>query len=260
MIAENRVTKLMIDAGDRGADRACGGDLGWMRRTTSGKEQRVTDLRYQEITSADELRELYGGVGHRAATKERDTLHDVDRQWLNASRLCVIATADRDGNCDTSPKGDPEGGLVHVIDDHTIAIPDRPGNRRVDGFHNILENPHVGLLFMVAGRPETLRINGRARLVTDAPFFDALTVRNHRPRLAVLVEIDTIYFHCGKALLRSELWKPETWRPEDIESHARMVKRLQDIPESLEELEKYYGDSYRANIYVESQRIALSTD
>lgn len=200
------------------------------------------------VTSLDELRELYGAPKERAVTKERRRLLDVDREWLAASPFCLIATSDADGNVDVSPKGDP-AGFAHVLDDHTLAIPDRPGNNRVDGFTNILANPHVGLLFVIPGRSDSLRINGRARLVREAPFFDDMVVKGHRPKLAILVEVEQIFFHCAKAFLRSSLWKPETWDPTVVESHARLIKRVQDTPETVEELEAYYGPSYEANMY-----------
>jgi PPOX class probable FMN-dependent enzyme len=207
-------------------------------------------MSYAEIGSLRELRDLLGSPGQRAATKERTRLHDQDRQWLAMSPFCVIATADADGNCDASPKGDPAGRLIHVLDDTTIAVADRPGNRRADGYANILVNPHVGILSLIPGRTETLRINGRARLVRDAPFFEQLTVREHRPVLALLVAIDTIFFHCAKAFMRSELWRPETWRPEALPSHATMVKAVQDTPETLEELEAYYApENYARQLY-----------
>ena len=136
-----------------------------------------------------------------------------------------MATSDADGNCDASPKGDPAGQLVHVIDDRTIALAERPGNRRADGYQNILSNPHVGLNFFIPGRGDTLRVNGRARLVSDAPFFDEMVVKGHRPLLAVVVEIDDIFFHCAKAFLRSGLWKPETWDPEAQRPAARGDRR-----------------------------------
>ena len=119
-------------------------------------------------TTIDSLEGLVGLLGtphERAANKGRAALLDVDRDWLAASPFCVMATADADGNCDASPKGDPPGQLVHVIDDRTIAIAERPGNKRADGYKNILVNPHVGLNFLIPGRGDTLRINGRARLV-----------------------------------------------------------------------------------------------
>ena len=153
----------------------------------------------------------------------------MDREWLAASPFCVIATAGADGTCDVSPKGDPPG-FVHVLDDSTLAIPDRPGNRRADGFRNVLGNPHVGLAFVVPGRGETLRINGRARLIREAPFFDDLIVKGHRPTLALLVEIKQIFFHCAKAFMRSELWQPGTWNPTLLPSTACIIKSVQATP------------------------------
>ncbi|NJC69477.1 pyridoxamine 5'-phosphate oxidase family protein [Planosporangium thailandense] len=201
-----------------------------------------------EITSPAELRDLLGEPMPRAVTKERVRLHERDREWLAASPFCLVATASADGTCDVSPKGDPPG-FTHVLDDTTIAIPDRPGNRRADGFHNILSNPHVGLLYLIPGRNETLRINGRARLVREAPFFDQMTVQGHRPHLAILVEIEQIFFHCQKSFMRSSLWKPETWHPDALPSHPQLVKSVQQIPETLEELERYYGPEYAARLY-----------
>jgi PPOX class probable FMN-dependent enzyme len=201
-----------------------------------------------EVTTADELRELLGEVMPRAATKDRPRLHERDREWLAASPFCLVATAGADGTCDVSPKGDP-AGFTLVLDDHTIALPERPGNRRADGFHNILANPHVGLIYLIPGRSETLRINGRARLVRDAPFFDEMVVKGHRPQFALLVEIEQIFFHCAKAFLRSSLWKPETWDPGRLPSHATLVKSVQEIPETVEELERYYGKQYQERLY-----------
>ncbi|MEV4676961.1 MULTISPECIES: pyridoxamine 5'-phosphate oxidase family protein [Actinomadura] len=204
---------------------------------------------FTAITSAAELRELLGAPMRRAIDKERVTLHAWDREWLAHSPLCLISTSDAAGNCDVSPKGDPPG-FVHVIDDTTIAIPDRPGNRRADGFMNVLSNPHVGLIFLVPGRGETLRINGRATLVRDAPFFDEMVVRGHRPALALIVDIEQIFFHCAKALMRSKVWKPETWDPESLPAHARIVKDVQYTEETLEQLETHYSEAnYDKKLY-----------
>jgi PPOX class probable FMN-dependent enzyme len=201
-----------------------------------------------EISSEAELRELLGYPVGRAVTKERARLHERDRDWLAASPFCLVATSGADGTCDVSPKGDPPGFTL-VLDDTTLAIPERPGNRRADGFRNILANPHVGLIYLVPGRRETLRINGRARLVRDAPFFDQMIVKGHRPQLALVVEIEQIFFHCMKAFLRSKLWQPDTWRPDALPSHAQMVKSLQPCEETLEDLERYYGPEYETRIY-----------
>jgi len=207
----------------------------------------VTDS-LAEISSEAELRELLGTPMPRAITKERIRLHDRDRDWLAASPFCLIATSAADGTCDVSPKGDPPGFTL-VLDDATIAIPERPGNRRADGFRNILSNPHAGLIYLVPGRKETLRINGRARLIREAPFFDDMIVKGHRPQLAIVVEIEQIFFHCMKAFLRSKLWEPESWRPDALPSHAQIVKSVQPCAESLEELEGYYGPQYATRIY-----------
>jgi PPOX class probable FMN-dependent enzyme len=204
---------------------------------------------WTEVTDPVRLREIVGEVMPQAATKERAKLHQRDREWLAASPYCVLATADAEGNCDASPKGDPAGKLVHVLDDSTLAIPERRGNHRVDGYHNVLANPHVGLLSLIPGRRETLRINGRARVVSDAPFFEDMVVKGHKPVLALVVEIDTIYFHCGKASMRSGIWKPETWTSDTLPNHAQLVKETQVVEATLEQLVDKYGPKYEAELY-----------
>ena len=201
-----------------------------------------------EITSYDELREVVPQPLARASDKTRKELHELDREWLAASPFCLIATAASDGSCDVSPKGDP-AGFTMVLDDTTIAIPERAGNRRVDGFINILTNPHVGLIFLIPGRGDTLRINGRARIVRDAPFFDDMVVKGNRPQLALLVEIEEIFHHCSKAFLRSKVWKPETWEPAAVPTRAKIAKALERPNEELAVLEEYYGPKYEAGIY-----------
>jgi len=205
---------------------------------------------WTEISSTDELVALLGEPGERARDKARPALLDVDRAWLSASPFCVMATSDSDGRCDASPKGDPAGQLVHVIDDRTIAIAERPGNRRADGYQNILANPHVGLNFLIPGRGDTLRVNGRARLVSDAPFFDELLVKGHRPLLAVVVEIEELFFHCAKAFLRSGLWKPETWDPEAaVARRAVVAAQVEPNGMTIDELDAYYGPAYEKGLY-----------
>ena len=208
----------------------------------------LEDAAIVEVTSMAELRELLGEPGPRSVYKERATLHDYDRQWLANSPFCMIATSAADGSCDVSPKGDPAGFTV-VLDDTTIAIPDRPGNRRADGFLNLLSNPHIGLVYLIPGRRETLRINGTARLVRDAPFFDQMIVKGHRPSLALLVSIEQIFFHCGKAFMRSGLWQPQSWQPDVLPSHACIVKSVQRTDETLAELEEHYGPRYADGLY-----------
>nr|WP_227466846.1 MSMEG_1061 family FMN-dependent PPOX-type flavoprotein [Nocardioides lijunqiniae] len=193
---------------------------------------------------------MLGEPNARAVGKGRTSLLDVDRDWLAASPFCVMATSSASGACDASPKGDPAGRLVHVVDDVTIALAERPGNRRADGYKNILDNPHVGLDFLIPGRGDTLRINGRARLVSDAPFFDELVVKGHRPILAVVVDIEEIFFHCTKAFLRSQLWKPETWDPTGlVPRRAVLAHDVEPSGKTIEELDEYYGPSYEEQLY-----------
>ncbi len=202
-----------------------------------------------EVTSEAELRELFGGPGRRAATKVRPVLHERDKEWLAASPFCLIATAAADGSCDVSPKGDPPG-FARPLNDATIAIPDRAGNRRFDGFVNILRNPQVGLLFLIPGRADTLRINGRARLIREAPFLDDMIIRGSRPGLALLVEVQEVFYHCPKAFLRSALWDTETWHPDAVPSTAKIVKSVQaDIEETVADLERHYGPGYLQGLY-----------
>lgn len=205
---------------------------------------------WTEITTHDDLVDLLGEPSQRVRDKNRPALVDLDRAWLAASPFCVLATASATGDADASPKGDQAGQLVHVIDDRTIALAERPGNRRADGYRNILENPHVGLVFLIPGRGDTLRINGRARLVRDAPFFDEMVVKGHRPLLAVVVEIDEVFHHCQKAFLRSGLWDPETWDPTGTVPRRAVIASRLDVPDTpLEELDAYYGPSYADGLY-----------
>ena len=202
----------------------------------------------QQITSVDELVALIGVPLPRVANKVRHELHELDREWLAASPFCLVATSDETGACDVSPKGDPPGQLAYVIDDNTIALAERPGNRRADGYKNVLANPHVGLIFLIPGRGDTLRINGRARLVSDAPFFDDMIIKGNRPILAVVVDIEEIFHHCAKAFLRSQLWRPETWG-DPVPSRPVIAKILDRSDQTLEELTAYYSDQYADNLY-----------
>lgn len=205
-----------------------------------------------EITTEAELREALGGhATGRAATKDRPALHPLQMEWLKMSPFCVLATSDSGGNCDASPKGDPAGHLIHVLDPRTIVIAERPGNKRADGYLNILSNPHVGVIALIPGRSDTLRINGRARLVRDAPWFSELEVRGKRPVLAVVIDIVQVFSHCPKAFLRSGLWEPEQWPAiDEMPSVAALCKAVQDPAETLEELEAYYSlPNYSSRLY-----------
>ncbi|HEY2195096.1 MAG TPA: MSMEG_1061 family FMN-dependent PPOX-type flavoprotein [Actinomycetospora sp.] len=200
----------------------------------------------KHITSAEELREVVGGPVRRAVVKQRDRLDETDRAFIARSPFQMIATAGGDGTVDVSPKGDPAGS-VHVRDDRTLVLPDRPGNRRVDGFLNVLENPHVGLIFLVPRRTDTLRINGTARILLDPPYAETLRHRGHVPRLVLEVGVEEVFTHCAKAFLRSGLWEPETWPEDDLPSIAQMASRTTDDM-TLTEMEAYYSEENTRSI------------
>ncbi|UXA18701.1 pyridoxamine 5'-phosphate oxidase family protein [Mycobacterium sp. SMC-4] len=195
----------------------------------------------REVTTAEELREIVGHPNQLVADKVKERLGPAHQLWLAHSPLGFVATTDAAGRVDVSPKGDP-AGFVHVIDEKTIAIPERPGNRRVDGYLNVLQRPRVGTLFVIPGRGDTLRINGSARVLADADYFDAMTVRGKRPILALEVGVEEVFFHCSKAFLRSDAWQPDSWDPAAVPSAAQLVKMMIDGVD-VDELAKYLDEA-----------------
>jgi PPOX class probable FMN-dependent enzyme len=202
----------------------------------------------REVSTVDELRAIVGHPNKYVANKVGSRLSPVQQDWLAHSPLGFVATTDAQGRVDVSPKGDPPG-FVHIIDETTIAIPERPGNKRVDGYLNVLERPHVGTLFLIPGRGDTLRINGTARILADADYFDAMTVQDKRPILALEIDVEEVFFHCAKAFLRSDAWNPESWDPSAVPSVAQIAQAIK-ADTSLAELEKYYSeDNMRKVLY-----------
>src|ERR1700712_4093848 len=194
----------------------------------------------REVATIDDLREVVGHPNEYVANKVGTRLSAAQQDWLAHSPLGFVATTDADGRVDVSPKGDPPG-FVHIIDDTTIAIPERPGNRRVDGYLNVLQRPHVGTVFLIPGRGDTLRINGTARIVADADYFDALIVDGKRPILALEIAIEEVFFHCAKAFLRSDAWRPHTWDPTAVPSVAQLAKAIKPDM-SDDQLDAYYAE------------------
>jgi hypothetical protein len=203
------------------------------------------------IDTVADLEALVGLPLPRIAQKQRPTLDAIDVGWIARSPFLVLATSDADGRCDASPKGDPPG-LARVLDERTIAVPERPGNKRLDGYRNVLSNPHVGLIFIIPGREDTLRVNGRARLVRDAPYFDDMRVKGHRPVLAMEVVVEEVFFHCAKAFMRSGLWRPESWDVEGLPSRAQIAGALERPDVSRADLERYYGPGYADRLYTDA--------
>ena len=168
-------------------------------------------MTWTEITDLATLTGIVGEPLPRVRDKARHALTDLDVAWLSASPFCVVATTSADGECDASPKGDPAGELVHVIDEKTIAIAERPGNRRADGYRNLLQNPHVGLLFLIPGRGQTLRVNGSSWVTAEPALLERLTPVGKPPRTAIVVRAEEVFAHCPKAFVRSGAWQPDTW-------------------------------------------------
>ena len=160
------------------------------------------------ITNESELRSTYHEPKERAHQKVLDHLDKHCRDFISLSPLCIISSLGADGLQDTSPRGDPPG-FVATLDEKTLLIPDRPGNNQVDSLQNVLANPQVGLLFLVPGMNETLRVSGRAEIVTEGERLASLSVKDRPPLSGLRVTVEEAFLHCGRALIRSRLWDPE---------------------------------------------------
>lgn len=175
--------------------------------TASGIPHRLTP---HVLANEGELREVIGGTSEQLTSmtaKLSDRLNRLTRRFIEESPFLCLATSDPDGNCDVSPRGDPRG-FVRIIDERTLLVPERPGNRIADSLRNILVNPHVALLFIIPGVGDTFRVNGRATLTTDPELLAPCVVEGKAPLLGILVDIDVCYTQCPKAFLRSDLWNP----------------------------------------------------
>jgi uncharacterized protein len=194
------------------------------------------------------LREIYGAPSERAVKKQLTRFDRHCRNFIALSPFLVIASSDPAGRCDASPKGDAPG-FVRIIDDQTLLIPDRLGNNRVDTLGNLLERPGVGLIFFVPGVNETLRVNGRAQVTTDPALLEPLAVNGKVPRSGILVAAEEVYFHCGKALIRSDLWNPDKQlKRGDFPSIGRIVAE-QVGGMDPEEAERATAESYKNRLY-----------
>ncbi|MEE4012994.1 pyridoxamine 5'-phosphate oxidase family protein [Roseibium sp. FZY0029] len=160
------------------------------------------------ISDEETLRNQYSELSPLAAKKCLSALDKHAQDFIKRSPFLCLGTQNADGKADVSPRGDP-AGFVRVLDPQTLAIPDRPGNNRLDSLANIVANPNVGLLFLVPGFDETLRVNGTATLVTDPDLLETMSVRDRAPKLAIVVSVKEVFLHCAKAFRRSHLWDPE---------------------------------------------------
>jgi PPOX class probable FMN-dependent enzyme len=201
------------------------------------------------VTSEEALRAVIGTPSELALKKQLSALDAHCRDFIAHAPFVLVATANAAGQCDVSPKGDAPG-FVRVLDDRHLAIPDRPGNKRLDGMRNILGNPHVGLIFLIPGRRETLRVNGRACITRDEDLLATLEAQGKRPLLAIGVEVEEVYLHCAKAFIRSALWQPDRWpATTDLASAAQMFWDAARPACTVEELARHIDEGYAKRLY-----------
>ena len=205
---------------------------------------------FNEVLSSEaEIDSIVGRPNSRVLAKVTNRLDDLCREFIGASPFLVVSSSDSQGRMDCSPKGDP-AGLVQVLDDWTLAIPERPGNRRADTFRNVLQNPKVGLVFLVPGKGETLRINGTARIVRDSWLREKLAHKGIVPQLALVVRVEEVFAHCTKCTVRSELWNPESWKPEGMQfTIASAMVAHGKLELSVQEMQAIADERVRTSLY-----------
>jgi uncharacterized protein len=200
------------------------------------------------MTTIAALRESYPAVSERARKKTLDRIDAHMRNFIARSPFLCLGTASAEG-ADVSPRGD-RPGFVQVLDDVTLAIPDWPGNNRLDSFANIVANPQVGLLFLIPGVEEALRVNGSARVTQDAAMLARWGADGKRPRAVLVVEVREAFLHCGKAVLRSRLWKEDfKISREELPSYGRMLKDQIEIEASAEDMQASVEEGYKNGLY-----------
>ena len=203
------------------------------------------------LTDMADVRAVIDGI-HEA--QQRKVLDQIDvhcRVWIERSPFVVISTVDAQGNLDASPKGDP-AGFVKVLDSKTLAIPDRPGNHRFDSFQNILQTGRIGLIFMVPKRNEGVRVNGSAQIVRDHALRETMAIKGRVPDFAILVGVEEAFYHCGKAIIRSRLWAPDTAEPVDgLPTYAEALHDQIDSDLSFDDIDARLKHNDQNRLYDE---------
>jgi len=212
------------------------------------KGKTIMGYRDHLITTMEQLQALYGEKMPAAVIKEIDHINDSYRKLIEAAPLVAVATSGPEG-LDCSPKGDARG-FVRILDDKTLAIPDRPGNNRIDGFRNIVRDPRIALLFLIPGIGETLRVNGRASITTDPELMQSFAVNGKLPRCVILVHVESVYFHCSKAIVRSKLWDAETKIDrKSLPSTGTIIAELSQGRLGGEEYDRALPERIKAQLY-----------
>lgn len=198
----------------------------------------------RKITSEQELREIVGTPTQLVTAKLADRLNDLTRQFVENSPFVCVATACADGGLDVSPRGDPRG-FIRVLDERTLLVPERPGNRLADTLTNLLSDPRIALLFLIPGVGDTFRVNGTAVITDDPELLAASAVEGKVPRLGIVVSVQEVYTQCAKALIRSELWNPAHHiRRTDLPKHGEILKSLSLPDLDVDEHERARADRY----------------
>lgn len=188
------------------------------------------------VTSLEDVRKIVGDPMPQVISKVTDRLDDICRAFIAKSPFCIIASSDPSGHIDVSPKGDPVG-FIQVLDDKHLAVPDRPGNRRADTFHNLMRDPRLGMIFIIPGKTETLRVSGEARIFRDEGLRRSMAVNGKIPELAMVVHVERVFLHCPKCMVRSKLWQPDAWPDHsDTPTIAQAMIQHGNLTMSLDEL------------------------
>jgi PPOX class probable FMN-dependent enzyme len=201
------------------------------------------------ITTKEKLREIVGTPSHRMSGKGIDHIDDICRKYIAASPYIVISTCGGDGLLDMSPKGDP-AGFVHVINEKTLAIPERLGNKRADTFENLLINPEVGIIFLIPGFPYILRVSGKGQIVRDRSLQEMFIIKGKQPDLIIAITVEEAFVHCAKSIARSNIWKPENWPSiEEIPPYSVSTVAHAELTESAEEMQTMIDDDFNSRMY-----------
>lgn len=201
------------------------------------------------VTTAEQLRAVIGYPSQRVLAKHVTALDAHCRAFVARSPFVLIASTNGAGSMDVSPKGDPPG-FVHVLDDKTLAIPERPGNRKADTLSNLIQNQRVGLLFLIPGKQETLRVSGTAAIVRDRWLRDRLAVHDKTPELALAVTVEEVFFHCAKCVIRSQLWSAGSWP--DLAGLPTLAEAMVDagrLAETPEQMQALIDEDIRQRLY-----------
>jgi len=199
----------------------------------------------QVISSTEEIRSILGEVYYSQDTKCIDHIDAHCRAWIERAPLVVVASMSSSEQLDVAPKGDPAGSFK-VLDEQTLAIPDRPGNNRADTLINIIENPRIGLMFVIPNRREVVRVSGSAQITTDPDLVESMTVNGKSPKLVILVHVEEAMFHCGKAFIRAKMWEPEKWQSvaglptyaQTLIDHGKLTIATEDLQKGIESNDK----------------------